>query len=106
MNDVIQHEIVLNRYMPEWLVAVPPEPNFRPIVSDMPEFVEFAILVYRFDRQVGRNEYAYVFAGSRVRSLPNKRVQRTFATCAEELHTRLFGEGDVYCRYCGAPLSR
>ena len=106
MNDVIQHEIVLSQYMSEWLVAVPHELNFRTIVSDIPEFIEFVILVYRFDRQIGRNEYTYVFAGSRVRSMPNKRVQRTFATCAEELHTRLFGEGDIYCRYCGAPLIR
>jgi hypothetical protein len=106
MNDVIKHEIVLNEYRSELLVAVPPELNFRPISSDPPDFVEFVILVYRLDRQVSRNEFAYVFSGSRTRSLPNKHVQRTFATCAEELHTRLYDEGDIYCRYCGTPLSR
>ena len=106
MNDVIQHEIILNEYRSEWLVAVPPEPNFRPISSDPPDFVEFAILVYRLDRQISRNEFAYVFSGVRVESLPNKRVQRTFALCAPSLHDLYKQSGDSYCRFCGYPLSR
>lgn len=33
-------------------------------------------------------------------------VQRTFASCAPEVHKKLDNEGDSYCRYCGDSLNR
>lgn len=105
MENPIAQEIILDEYQYEWLVAVPPEVSFAPIVSDVPNIAPMVILVYRFDRKLNRSHspYVYKFVGVRIDHLPNNGLQADVVICPSCKSTKTYVY--VSCVNCGDHFS-
>lgn len=67
-ENALAKTVISSTYAPELLVAVAPEMNYNIIQKFAPsEITPVFVLVYRFDGKVSEKEYAYVFAGGRVK---------------------------------------
>jgi hypothetical protein len=67
-ESIIPERIISGECKSEMFVAVRPEINFR-AMSDksMLEALPAFVLVYRYERQIGANEFVYVFEGGRAK---------------------------------------
>jgi len=67
-ESALAKTVISSTYAPELLFAVPPEMNYNISQKiDPSEIMPIFVLVYILERRVSEKEYAYVFAGARVK---------------------------------------
>ena len=67
MDDIIKKEVVSSQYASELLFAVYPEPIWNQVTEFSPtERVPIFILAYRFEKEISKGKYLYVFSGARL----------------------------------------
>lgn len=69
MNDLIKEVIILDRLLPEYLIALHAEPiiSFRNPEDSLPDVEHVAYLVYKPRYQESKNTWLYQYVGVRIK---------------------------------------